>query len=105
MEDATQHPSAIPPLPHTVGGWSINVVNAHHILDDAFKRALAVLRQEDSDPLRLRVVSENLVNDMVPILEGMESDGISREYIEQCIHALGPLVYELHVSALSLDGV
>lgn len=105
MEDAMQHPTVIPPLPHTAGGWSINVVNNHHILNNAFNRALGVLRQEDSDPLRLRVVSENLVNDMVPILEGMESDGISREYIEQCAHALGPLVYELHVAALSLDGV
>jgi hypothetical protein len=64
-----------------------------------------VLCQEDSKLLCLCVVLENLVNDMVPILEGMESDGISWEYIEYCVHVLSPLVYKLHVAALSYEGV
>lgn len=98
-------PAIFPPLPYNNVGWTLNVVNAHKILHNAFMHGKMVLQQEDSDPLRFRIVSENLVNDMVPILEGMEVDGVSREFIEQCVHVLGPLVYELEVTALSSEGV
>lgn len=107
MEDDEDEaaPSLFPALPHNNEGWTLNVVNAHRILCDAFTHARTILRQEDSDPLRFRIVSENLVNNMVPILEGMETDGVAREFIEECTHVLGPLVYELEVAALALEGV
>lgn len=88
MDDPQQLPAVFPLLPHIPGGWSVNVINAHRILDDAFNRALIVLRQEDSDPLRLRMVSENLVNEMAPILEGMKAMGsLENTSSNVCMHS------------------
>lgn len=94
-----------PALPHNPAGWSTNIHNAHTILDNAFSHGLDILRQDDSDPLRCRVVSENLVNQMVPILESLEGDGVPQDFVHTCIQVLGPLVYELEVAALSAEGV
>lgn len=63
-----------PPLPYNLDGWSANVINAHKLVGKSVKHALTILRQEDSDPLRFCIVSDNLVNNMLPILESMRSE-------------------------------
>jgi hypothetical protein len=101
-------PIDFPPLPDhgsTVGGWSANIQEAHRILDNAFRHALTLLRQEGGDPLRLSHASEQLVNDSVRILERMEESGISPGFTQQCANAIGPLVFELEVAALAAEGV
>ncbi|KAJ7215589.1 hypothetical protein GGX14DRAFT_562803 [Mycena pura] len=95
-------PDNIPPLPPNP--WSTNVQNAYHVIDGAYTRALQALRAEDGDALRYKLLSSNIIDTMIPVLEGMEGE-VPREWIDSCAHTLGPLVYELQVSAHAAEGV
>lgn len=98
-------PDHWPDLPHSQDGWSANVLHAYKLLEGAFEHAVLLLRQEDGDPIRLNVTSESLVNDMVPILEKMEGEGIPSEFTHACAHILGPLVYELRMASTAAEGM
>lgn len=96
-------PENLPPLPFN-NPWSTNVITARQVLDNAYIRALQTLREEDSDPLRYMLLSSNIVDNLIPVLEGMEAD-VPRKWINECANILGPLVYELQVSALVAEGM
>jgi hypothetical protein len=98
-------PPSIPPLPNNPEGWSANTNAAFEVLDSAYTHALGVLHQEGGDPVRYKLVSSNIVDSMIPILERMEVDGVPRHWIEACAFIFGPLVYELQVSALAAEGM
>jgi hypothetical protein len=101
----TTVPEHLPALPHNLDGWSANILVAYQLLWNAFEHALLLLRQEDGDPIRLNLSSEGLINDMVPILEQMESEGIPTNFTHGCAHLLGQLVYELRMAAMAAEGV
>jgi hypothetical protein len=101
----TTIPEHLPALPHSPDGWSANILNAYQLLRNAFEHALLLLRQEDGDSIRLNLASEGLVNDMVPILEQMEGEGMPADFTHTCAHTLGPLVYELRMAAMAVEGV
>lgn len=98
-------PNSLPQLPENAEPWSANTHAAYGVLNTAYMHALGVLRQEGGDPLRYKLVSSNIVDNMVPILERMGADGLPRNWIEECAYILGPLVFELQVSALAAEGV
>ncbi|KAJ7162513.1 hypothetical protein C8R46DRAFT_1222623 [Mycena filopes] len=97
-------PDVLPPLPPNNLPWSANVRTAYRVLNDAYTRALHALRQEDSDKLRYKLLSSNIIDNFVPVLEGLQAE-VPRDWIDQCAQLLGPLVYELEVSALAAEGV
>jgi hypothetical protein len=98
-------PEYWPDLPHSQDGWSANVLHAYQLVKGAFERAVLLLRQEDGDPIRLNLTSEGLVNDMVPILEQMEGEGVPSEFTHACAHILGPVVFELRMASMAAEGV
>lgn len=98
-------PNDLPPLPPNPLPWTANVVTARQVLSSAFVRALAALREEDSDAVRYKLLSSNIVDNLIPVLENMEGDGAPRDWVEACAHILGPLVYELQVAALAAEGM
>ncbi|KAJ7742001.1 hypothetical protein DFH07DRAFT_50882 [Mycena maculata] len=79
--------------------------DAYQVLNNAYTRALETLRQEDSDVVRYKLISSNIVDNLVPILESMEGDDVLRDWVDTCAHTLGPLVYELQVAALAAEGM
>jgi hypothetical protein len=103
----TPLPEELPALPHVHGQppWSVNVLTAFRVLNTAYTHARGVLYQEGSDPLRYKLVSSNIVDKMLPILEHTEADGVSRDWIEECAKVFGPLVYELQVTSLAAEGM
>jgi hypothetical protein len=98
-------PEHFPLLPNNPGGWSANVLDAYQCLSNTFNHALVLLRQEDGDPIRLKIASEGLANDMIPILERMEGEGIPSEFTHACAHALGPVAFELKLAAMAAEGM
>ncbi|KAJ7701689.1 hypothetical protein B0H16DRAFT_1617441, partial [Mycena metata] len=104
MEDF-HFPENLPPLPLNPSPWTANVIAAYGVLDSAFTRALDALRQEDSDAVRYRLLSSNVTDNLVPVLDNMESEGVPRDWVISCAEILGPLVYELEVVALAAEGI
>ena len=102
--DNFNFPENLPPLPPNGQPWGANVLTGYQVLNDAYVRALQALFQEDSDALRYRILSSNIVDNLIPILEGLETE-VPREWVEGCANIFGPLVYELQVGALAAEGV
>jgi hypothetical protein len=105
MDDGFNFPNNLPPLPPNPYVWSASALQAHQVLDSAYTRALETLRREASEGVRYKLLSSNIVNNMVPILERTEEDGVPREWVNNCAENLGPLVYELEVAALAAEGL
>jgi hypothetical protein len=104
---AAHIPTDFPLLPSDgtiIGGWPANIHEAHNILWNNFHHGLTLLQQEDGDLICLNQASEHVVNDSVRILERME-ETVSAEYTHQCASAIGPVVFELEVAALAVEGV
>ena len=96
----TIHPMTIlPPLPEAPldSPWSANVHLAHQ-----------VLRQCDSDPLRVRFHNETLVGTAIPIFQALEAsardEGIPTPWIHLCAENLGELVRNLRQAEASAEG-
>jgi hypothetical protein len=97
-------PENIPPLPPNAQPWTANVITGRQVLDNAYVRALQSLHQEDTDGLRYKLLSSNIIDNLIPILEGLEAE-VPRDWIDDCANIFGPLVYELQVAALAAEGV
>lgn len=100
------HPTDFPPLPLTPEefNWSPDVLRAHDIITTAYDRASALLRQDEGDPLRLRVHSEQVVNRLVPILEALVPEVGDQRWLEASANALGAITVELERSAIVAEG-
>ena len=101
------HPAQFPALPLTPEqfNWSPNVLQAHNIITAAYDRASELLRQEEADPLRLRIHLEQVVNKLVPILEALVPEVGDQTWLEDCANALGQLTVQLERSAIIADGM
>jgi hypothetical protein len=100
-------PAQFPPLPLTSEefNWSHDILHAHKIIATAYDRASTLLRQEEGDPLRLRIHSEQVVDKLVPILEALVPEVGDQTWLETCANALGELAVKLERSAIIADGM
>jgi hypothetical protein len=96
-------PNVFPQLPSIETAWSYNVQSAHHILSNSYRTAIQVLRQEEGDVLRLRHHSRRIRDNLVPILESLETDGLAEEWVVNCACILGGLMVELEAAALGAE--
>lgn len=101
------HPAAFPSLPLTPEefNWSPDVLRAHSIIAAAYERASAMLRQEEADPLRLRIHSEQVLNKLVPILEALLPEIGDYIWLEAGANALGQITVDLERAAIIADGM
>jgi glutathione S-transferase len=99
------HPSEFPLLPEVPNNfqWGANVLEAHNIITTAYNRADTLLRQEEADPVRLRVHSDQIANRIVPILEALEPEVGDQPWIAQCADTLGHLMVDLVRAATAAD--
>ncbi|KAJ6456832.1 hypothetical protein C8R47DRAFT_1082293 [Mycena vitilis] len=100
-------PAQFPALPFTPQefNWSPDVLRAHTIITTAYERASTLLRQEEGDPLRLRIHSEQVLDKLVPILEALEPEVGDYGWLEASASALGELTVQLQRSALVAEGI
>ncbi|KAJ7166739.1 hypothetical protein C8R46DRAFT_265941, partial [Mycena filopes] len=101
------HPAEFPDLPLTPEEfhWSADVLQAHEIIRSAYEHAAALLRQEQADPLRLRVHSEQVISKLVPILEALVPEIGDQAWLTACATALGQITVDLERGAVLEDGV
>ena len=93
-------PSLFPVLPVIPPGsvLSGSLRQAHETISNAYTSALTVLRQEDSDPLRLRFHIARILDETFPILVAMEvqaEDTISVNWFNTAAHTLANIVTRL----------
>ncbi|KAK7007956.1 hypothetical protein R3P38DRAFT_3211610 [Favolaschia claudopus] len=96
-------PRDFPPLPHAP--WPPNVVLAYQRIKGAFDYGLTLFEHETGNEHQLTAASEGLVNDVVPLLDQLELDGVPRAFTEACANVIGPLACELKLAALAAQGI
>ena len=84
--------------------WSPDVLLAHEILQRVYQQATQLLRQEECDPLRLRIHSDQICHRMVPLLEALHHEVGDNAWVTVCAHRLGRLTSELENAALAVEG-
>lgn len=90
-------PESILPLPARQDGqpWSPNIQQAYQIVHSTYLRAVALLRQTDLDPLRLKVHLDTLVDDICPLLVALaqvaDVDGFPKDWLVESAEAVGSL--------------
>jgi LmbE family N-acetylglucosaminyl deacetylase len=101
------HPAEFPALPDTPDdfNWHPDVLRAHDILSSAYDRAATLLRQEEADPMRLRIHSEQIAQKMLIILEALVPEIGDHTWIETAATAFGQIAADLERSAAIADGV
>ncbi|KAJ7936172.1 hypothetical protein B0H13DRAFT_2303891 [Mycena leptocephala] len=80
-------------------------LEAHNVIATAYRRAETLLRQEEADPARLRVHSDQIANRIVPILEALEPEVGDQAWITECTESLGSLMVDLVRAAAIADTV
>lgn len=101
---------SLPPLPakSTNVPWSANIHLAYHVLTDIFDHANEVLRQGDSNPIRIKFHLETLVDTAIPILQALEpscdDEGLPTAWLHGSAESLGRLVLDLKQAEASAEG-
>ncbi|KAK7063405.1 hypothetical protein R3P38DRAFT_3301282 [Favolaschia claudopus] len=97
-------PESLPSLPSNELPWSTNVNSGYQVLNDGYVRAIQALQQEANDSTRYNIICSNIINNLLPVLEGMAQE-VPWDWIEATAEVFGPLVYELKVAALASEGI
>ncbi|KAJ7436839.1 hypothetical protein FB451DRAFT_1453499, partial [Mycena latifolia] len=93
-------PRGLPPLPLPTDNlqWSPNVQQAYTYMTETFRHASKVLSQ-DADANRLRFHAELATQELVPILQALEThaveENIPLEWIFSCTEVVGSLIVDL----------
>lgn len=81
------------------------MLKAYGIISEAFLRATQLLRQEDGDALRLRILSEKIMQRTIPLLDALDSEVHDPNWTSDCTHALAGVMVALEAAAFAADGV
>lgn len=101
------HPTHFPALPDTPNqfNWPPDVLRAHNIIASAYDRAATLLRQEEADPMRLRIHSEQISQNMLHILDALVPEVGDQTWLDASATALGQITVDLERSAVIADGM
>jgi hypothetical protein len=104
-------PEVFPGLPGSPGlnsSWAANVVRAHEVMCDVYRRAVRVLRQDDSESLQLMFHIDSISSDAIPLLEALE-DSVAelgfqfpQPWLHNCAEIFGRLVLLLRETAKNM---
>jgi hypothetical protein len=73
------------------------------ILCRGYAHTSRILRQEDQDAIRLRILSEEIQGDMVSLLVAMDVELGDDEWADTCARALAATVVEIEQAADAVD--
>lgn len=98
------YPPHFPPLPAALARpWSPNVLAAHRLMSESYDQAVALLRLEDDDPLRLNLYADQLLTRTVPILQALEQEITEIDWLTESAQAIAVLIRELQKAAEDAD--
>lgn len=96
----------LPVCPPTLASWPAGVLEGYNHICDAYNHASTLLRQEESDPLRLRINSERLLSRSIPLLKAMDAQMRGcRAWNLSSAGAMIALITELNSAAENADAV
>lgn len=93
----------LPPCP-VQDQWSHNVQEAYRVIRDTYDHTKKILSQEDHDSVRLRVLSDAMMRDTLPLLEALDLDIADDDWAEAAAQALATQLVELERAATTTDG-
>ena len=91
-------PDLFPDLPGAEN-YNGQIIEAHNRIAVSYNAASALLRQETSDHIRLRIHADRLSTRFVPILEALEVELHNGEWVTEAAAALFNLIDELKASS------
>ena len=94
------------PQPLTPLAWSSNIRQAHQSISNTYSSSLEVIRQDDSDPLRLRFHENRLLNEIFPLLVALEEQQeqpLPSGWLELAAKALAALVVRFQKALENTD--
>lgn len=94
----------LPPRPENLPGWPASVNKAYLIVEDAYNKASQLLRQEESEPLRLRTHSKRLLKRMFPLVKAMGKQ-VPSDWALSRAENVAQLIAELEAAADNADAV
>lgn len=100
------YPPQFPPLPAApTKPWSPDILAAHRLISEGYEKAVALLRLEDGDPLRLNLYADQLITRPVPILQALEQEITDIGWLTAGAQAIAALICELQKAAEAANGV
>lgn len=95
--DSSTLPASFAPLPVSNDGeqWSPAVEEAHTTISHAYNTAYRILREEDNDPVRLWFHCNRILYYSFPLLEALETEIHSDEWVLNGAQILAELVTQL----------
>ncbi len=97
-----------PDLPALAGAvWSANIQRAHNTIQNAYRSAHNILRQDDADPLRLRFHADRLSNEISLLLIALERNTeqhLPNQWLQDAAYKLGSLIRQLKSAVEAANG-
>lgn len=72
-------------------------------MSESYDQAVALLRLEDDDPLRLNLYADQLLTRTVPILQALEQEITDIDWLTESAQAIAVLIRELQKAAEDAD--
>lgn len=106
MEPEFTVPLNFPDLPANPLGtpWPHNVLEADRIIREAYRHVKQVLGQADQDPLRLRVLSESIMQQTLPLLEALDLEVGDENWAVSAANALAAQLVGLERASAETTG-
>ncbi len=100
-------PASFASLPVSINGqqWSSAVEEAHTTISHAYNTAYRILREEDNDPVRLRFHCNRILYHSLPLLEALEPEVHSDEWVLHGAQILARLVTQLDSATIQNDSL
>ena len=83
----------LPPLPPNANNTQF--IEAYNIISSHYNSVSKLLREDESDPIRLRIHSERILHRVVPLLDALEKKLGNNEWILNVAKNLQDLVNEI----------
>lgn len=103
--DLPENFPSLPGFQEPNSSGAANVIRAHEVMSDVYRRAIRVLRQDDSEPLQLMFHIDCVSSDAIPLLEALEDSEAElgfqfpQSWLHGCAEMFGRLVLFLQETA------
>lgn len=89
--------------PHELIPWSSAILRAHQAVQDTCIGAAVILRQEDSDPVRLKTWADKVEQHM-GLVEAIGNEGVPDEWVAEAVDVIRSLAAALREAQSAVEG-
>ncbi|KAH6905449.1 hypothetical protein BKA70DRAFT_1085526, partial [Coprinopsis sp. MPI-PUGE-AT-0042] len=84
--------------------WSENVLQSFDMLQQEHERASALLRQDEADPVRMRIQASTIREKMIPLLKALENELPGEEWVVDAAEELLDTTFKLIAAVSAAEG-